>query len=297
VLNFTPQEISLVINIALATRKIRKLTTFPGKKIRCDLHILFQGAIGSGKSTLLYEIGKHLKVMPQTSLTKATILGSIDKTTGTVTLPTVWRLKLSTLLIDEIHINNSNKGMIEVMDAFLSLMEFGEYEKAIGYRCNNLIEEDDKNFGLYLKVENNIIKCKTRFIFFGNTMYNMRDTRSTQLQAFATRCLIIPYYPNDNETYDALDGKELFHFKDLKVKKQDVKITKKQHEQIKLFMREKKIHGTRLRRFFGDLCRITAVLGKIDLNVFEIVYKMLTIQLDDLEYVNKQEESNKWKNK
>lgn len=291
--NFTSEQITHVINVAIATRKVKRLITYPGRDIRPDIHILIQGSIGSGKSTLLHEIGDLFNVLPQTSITQATLLGAVDKNTGTVTLPTVWRMRLNLLMIDEIHIPSNNKVLVDVMDTFLSLMEFGHYEKAVGYRCNNLEEIDKDNPGLKLTIKNNIIRCKTRFIFFGNTMYNMRDTKSTQLQAFATRCLIIPYYPTEEETYEAINGKNLYKYKDLNVKKVDVKISKKQHEAIIAFLKSCKVPRERLRRFFGDLCRITAVLGKIDIVTFKLVYEMLTIQFDDLDYIMKIKEDNK----
>ena len=276
------ENISKMINISLASLKIKKIILPSGHELRSQIHLLMQGSIGSGKSSLLFQVAKHLKVLPQISITKPTLLGSFDKTTGLMTPPTVWRMRNKMLLVDEIHFSPKDYALRDVVDILLQLMEYPEYEKPIGYRCNPFVDPENTE-EMFCIVKDNIIHCKTRFVFFGNTMYNLKGTDLVEMQAFISRCIVLPYYPSTEELKVRIQGKPMFTYKEIKIKEEIVKISKQTEKKILAFLDRKHVKPSRYMRLYGDLCRVVAVEGKINEETFELISELVDAQEKILE--------------
>ena len=248
------KKMSKLINIAVATSKIQKLET-PHKEIRPFIHLLLYGKIGSGKSSILKEVGNKFKQIPIMGITKATLLGAVDKTTGMFSPPAVWDCRNSVLLIDEFHIDkNSDRDML---NGLLSIMESPKYVKRIGYRCNDFTKKDGD---LYCIVKENKISCNTRFVLFINTMMNMERSQLFEITALKSRCIVIPYYPSLEDIKRKARGEPHYIYKEYKVPKK-VKINNKEYEKILEFIDSKNISVEYYLRLLGDLCRTYAVIG------------------------------------
>jgi len=260
--------LSKIINIALASCKVKEIVLPNKKRIRPQIHLLMRGSVGSGKSSILNDVAEALDLMPQMGLTRATLLGSFDKQSGIFTPPAVWRYRNKPLLIDEFYIGTRDGGARDALNTMLSLMEYAKYEKAVGYRGNEFSEEDGD---MFCKVKNNIISCRTKFLFFANTMQKLERSDMIEIQALQSRCITIPYYPSLDDLKRKLNGEPYYIYQEIVPKKEFVKISKKTQEKIIEMMDLKNIKEERYLRLFGDLCRVYAVLGKIDKEIFDLI--------------------------
>lgn len=265
------KDMSKLINIAIATAKIKSLE-IPHRKIRPFMHLLLYGRIGGGKSTILWDVANKLNAVPIMNLTRATLIGTVDKTTGNFIPPAVWDARNSVLLIDELFIdrNSPERGMLRNL---LTLMENPYFEKRMGYRCNDFKEGNMND--LYCVVEKNIIKCKTRFVFFANTMQNLEKTQMIELHSLKTRCLTIPYYPSLEDTIRKAKGEPFFVYQKLKCDG-DIKISKRTYNKIMKFTEDKNITVEHYLRTIGNLCRAYAVVG-FDKKIFDLICDLATI--------------------
>lgn len=264
------EELSEIINVAIATSKIRSLRT-PYKEIRSFMHILLHGRIGGGKSTILWEIANRLNKLPSMNLTRATLIGTVDKHTGELIPPAIWDARESALLIDELSVgkDSSERNMLRLL---LMLLENAVINKRMGYRCNDFFEGNKKD--LFCEVKKSVITCKTRFIFFGNTMMNLNTTQMHEILALKTRCIVIPYFPSLNDLKRKARGEPFYIYKHYKIKKVDVKINKKDFNKILDFVESFGVGSEYYLRTIGNLCRVFAVVGfKKDLfkNICELV--------------------------
>ncbi len=273
-LNF--KELSRLVNLTIASSNIKSIK-IPHQFIRPNIHLIIYGLVGTGKSTVLNEVIDRLKLGSSViSLTKATLLGSVDKTTGEFIPPVVWTSRNNVLPIDELYIPKEGVGR-DVSRVLVSVMETPRYSKRIGYRCTNFSKKDGD---LFCKVKENTISISTRFSVIATSMMNL-NTR-TKLQnvdviAFVSRCIAVPFYPSMDELIGMAKGKKLYHFKDLRTTKKpkDVVITKSVYNKILKFIDEnfKEISKTDYLRTVGDLCRVYAVNEKINKTDFLLVLK------------------------
>ena len=164
----TLEDITELINIAIATARIRTLKT-PTKSLRPFMHMIMCGSVGSIKSTILKEVCQALGTQWETNLSSATLLGSVDKSTGITNPPAVWEARNSVLAIDELNLNPHSYDRVH-FNTFLSILENPQYSKKVGYRINDF-EEKDKD--LYFVARQGRIQVKSRFVFLGNTMTTM----------------------------------------------------------------------------------------------------------------------------
>jgi len=229
---------------------------------------LLDGRIGSGKSSILFDVGAAINQIPVTGLTRANILGTVDKDTKDFIPPAIWDARNSALLVDEFDVGPKDFSGREALKAMLIIMEKPEYVKRISFAPR---EYKKKSGGLYCVVKDGKISCKTRFIFFGNTMMNLSRTQMQELKALASRCIVIPYYPSLEDLKRKSRGEPAYIYKKLLPKKKKVVISKKIYNQILAFIENKDVKETRYLRLIGDLCRVYAVVGKIDEELFNLI--------------------------
>ncbi len=273
-LNF--KEVSRLVNLTIASSNIKSIK-IPHQFIRPNMHLVIYGLVGTGKSTILNEIIEKLGLGSSViSLTKATLLGSVDKTSGGFIPPVVWDARNNVLPIDELYI--PKEGIVrDVIRTLVSVMETPRYSKRVGYRCNDFKEKDGD---LFCKVEGNKISISTRFSVIATTMMTLNlnaKLENVDVNAFVSRCIVVPFYPSMDELIGMAKGKKLYHFKDLRTSKKpkDVIITKSVYNKVLKFIEEnfKEIGKSDYLRTIGDLCRVYAVNGKINVSDFFLVIK------------------------
>ena len=264
------KDLSKLVNIALATAKLKELK-LPHKEIRPFMHLLLFGRIGSGKSSIMMEIAKKIKApLPIISLTKATLIGSVDKATGMFSPPAIWESRKSILSVDDFFVGKIGEAR-DMLRLLLGVMEHPEYRKKIGYRCNDFCEEDGD---LYCIVKKNTIFCKTKFVFFANTMMNLyKKMEMIEMDALVSRCLVLPYYPSMEDLIAISKGKKTYIYEDLsKGMKLKVKLNKKEYNAIlKFLQKQPEMNEKNYLRTIGDLCRAYAVIGRIDKKIFGLI--------------------------
>ena len=266
----TIEEAFKLINIAISTAKIKKLST-PYADIRPNMHSILVGRVGSLKSTILRIICDQFKTDSQFGITSATVLGTIDKQTNIPILPSIWECRNSILPIDEFNVDYFSKGSRSALGTLLSVLEYPKFEKKLGYRTNQEINEKDGD--LYLKIKNGSIKINTRFTLIGNTMMPLdKKQRLQELEALKTRCLIIPYYPTMTELRHMISGDNLYKFS--KFNSQPiVSITQVIYEKLIELTIQAGIKEESFVRTVGDLCRAYSVVG-FNEKIFEIILKI-----------------------
>lgn len=264
------EDMSALINIALGSAKLRSLNT-PFSSIRPQIHIMIDGRIGSGKSKILYDVGKAIKQMPVTGLTKANILGTVDADTKEFVFPAVWDARDSALLVDEFDVNVRDYPGRTAIKTMLILMENPEYSKRISFAPK---EYKKRTKGLYCIVKDGKISCKTRFIFFGNTMMDISGTRMTELKALASRCIIIPHYPSLEDLKRKARGEPSYIYKKINPKNVDCVISEAVYLDILKYVDSKSVKETKYFRTIGDLCRVYAVIGRIDEHIFNLIIEL-----------------------
>lgn len=269
------KELSQIINIALATIKIKEIK-LPHTKIRPYMHLLMYGKVGSGKSSILNEVLINLKKVQSARLTQATLYGTVDKNSGEFIPPITWDSRNSVLGLDEFYVPKEGEAR-NVVHSLLSLMENPYYSKKIGYRCNEFKEKDKE---LYCIVKKNTIEVKTRFIIFANTMMNMNKKMfNPDAEAFASRCLILPYYPTLDDLKLKARGEPSYIYKEITPKSDVIKINKTNYDKILKFIEKYDIKDINYLRTVGDICRIFAVVGFKE-EIFNLIMEMKGFKKD-----------------
>ena len=272
ILKHTPPDVlSKILNIAIATSDLDNIKLPSGKEIRSQIHILIHGRIGSGKSGILSDVEKVTKKRKIFGLTRATLVGTVDKTTASFQIPMVWDAVNSCLLIDEFHVDVKGQTR-DMLNFLLPLVETDPgYRKPSGFKCNDFKER--RKGGLYCIVKKNVIECKTRFVFIANTMMDLKQTKIYELKALMTRCVLIPFNPLRSELIDILNGKTPYKYKKIIPKKN--KITKKVQEKLLKLIENGYVPNENYLRVFGDLCRFYHVVGW-DERLFTTVISLCT---------------------
>ena len=272
-LNF--EERNRILNIAIASSKIKELH-LPHIQIRPNMHVCIAGRVGGGKSSILKEVMDAVGIdSGVTSLTKATLLGAVDKNTGQFLPPATWEFRNNIMPIDELHIPKEGSGR-DVARTMVSLMEQPRYKKGIGYRCNNYHKKDGD---LFCNVKDNQIDVKTRFSIFSTTMMNLNNRAKMQnvdVQAFMTRCVVIHYYPDLKELLEISKGNRGFVYEKMpKCENRKITINHNIYDEIINYVASKVdlIGEDEFLRCVGELCRAYAVVGKINYNDFDIIIK------------------------
>ena len=262
-------ELNKMLNIIISSSGISSLQ-IKERKIRAQLHCIIYGGLGGAKSEILWEVGKNMNKVPTLSFSQANLYGSVDKMTGIHMPPMLWDCRNSVLLLDDFIFNTKNYKSMNILQSLLPLLEFPRIVKRVGYRCNEVNESDGD---LHLKVKDGVIDCKTRFSMVMNTMTDLRRKSSEYIDAFASRCIIIPHYPSlDDLKRLARDG-TFYEFKKIEVEPH-VKIDGKNYSRILNFVESNVKKPDSYLRTVGDCCRVYAVLRRHNEEIYNIIIKL-----------------------
>jgi len=265
------KDISVLINLTIASLQIKSIKTPYRDLKRTNLHILIYGKVGSTKSSILYKVAEILKGDVMKGLTKANLLGTVDKNTKEVIAPTIWDCRHNFLFIDEYYLNHRDAIGRELLNELLSIMENPFYTKKISYSSQGF---DKKDKGLYCKIKDKNITIKTKFGLFLNTMMNINSTQIHEFKALKTRCLCVPMYFDRKILQKIAHGMNLYKYEKLKTKRINCTVSDKIYSQIEDMVYNSKVDDESYLRKIEDLCRIYAVLGKIDEDIFNLVLSL-----------------------
>lgn len=259
-------RINLFSNISCATASINSLTVkqqFRNMKMRPQLHLILQGAPGSLKSTILEEIATRHNVSPYSYVTYAAMIGTIDPMNGDLLPGLVWQTRRKPLLLDEFR--TGERGDTGSIDVLLGVLESGLYKRKVGQRTHPFNDEDGD---LYYHAKDGEIEVKTRFPCIIATMKNLDKARSEKYEALAQRCIPIRFTLTPDELDEVLQGKPFYEYRKYDVIS-DVTISRRDYRRIYDIAKKFRSVNGRFQAVFaraiGDLCRISAVLGYIDL--------------------------------
>jgi len=265
------EVISELINIALASSKLKSITInqekgkFDG---RTNINIFLYGSIGSTKSTLLKEISEKTGCQEAfTDLTYPSLIGSIDKLTRQLLIGACWDCRNSLMLLDEFDLTKRKKDDIR---SLLQLIEGGKYKKKLASFSSPTNETDED---LYYKFENGTFDIKTRFSLILATMKYPYKSQSQEVKAFVSRSIAIPLYPTKDDLKKVAKGYPIFNFKEIKLKKDRVEISKQDYEKIMDYVDSKATEINYL-RILGDCFRVFAILGKHRFDLYDLIIKL-----------------------
>ena len=197
------------------------------------------------------------------------MIGSIDPMTGDLIPGLVWQTRRKPLLLDEFR--TGERGDTGSIDVLLGALETGLYKRKVAQRTQVFSEEDGD---LYYRVKDGEIEVKTRFSCIIATMKNLDKARSEKYRALAQRCIPIRFTLQPEDLDNILNGKTFYHYHKYDTPRCPV-ITSAQYKQIlrvaKNVRSKNPAFYSEYARAVGDLCRITAVLGHIDLDLLHLV--------------------------
>jgi len=263
--------ISELINIAIATSKIKKIIVeeISGNwDLRTNINIFIYGSIGSTKSVLLNEISKKINCLqPFTDLTYPALIGSIDKLTRQLLIGACWECRNSIMLLDEYNLTKRTKDDIR---ALLQLIEGGKYNKKLASFSAPTTKKDND---LYYSFENGTFNIKTRFSLILATMKYPYTSQNSEVKAFVSRSIVIPFYPNKQELINVAKGYPIFTYKNLTPKKLEILVKKKDYKIILNYISNRSTELNFL-RILGDCVRIFAVLDKHRFDLYDLIIKL-----------------------
>ncbi len=269
-MNFLDSEtLSKLINIIIASTKIKEIK-LPHMYLRPSFHTIICGNIGSGKSHLLKQVCEHLKILPITSLTPATFLGTVDKDMKELIPPAIWDYRNTILPIDEYSFDAKKTSDKTNLNILLGLLENPLYRKKMGFRCMNKKYRDKD---LYCKVKNNTVEVKTRFSLMMTTMMQLNRLQNQQIIALISRCLIIPFNLSMDELKSQAKGRIYYHHKNIKTEDKII-INRLNYDKIIKLVDDNRIQKTSYLRTIGELCRVYAVLGKYNEEMFNLIINL-----------------------
>lgn len=225
--------------------------------------MLLQGGPGSLKSTILEEIAAKHGVTPYSYVTYAAMIGTIDPVTGDLIPGLVWQTRRKPLLLDEFR--TGERGDTGAIDVLLGALESGLYKRKVGQRSRPLSEDDGD---LYYRVKDGDIEVKTRFPCIIATMKNLDKARSEKYQALTQRCIPIRFTLTPEQLDEILQGKPFYQYEkhttdnDITIPASDYR---QLHELAKKFRADYPNFQSVFARALGDLCRIYAIVGYIDI--------------------------------
>jgi hypothetical protein len=265
---------NLLLNMACSSTGIETLLVkekFRTQQFRSQLNIILQAGSGKLKSTILEEIGRFYGVTPYSYVTYAAMIGSINRTTGQVIPGLVWETRKKPLLLDEFR--TGERGDTGAMDVLLGTAESGHYKRRIALASETIEEKDGP---LYYRVRNGEIEVQTRFACIIATMKNLDMSRSDRIRALQQRCIPIKYDLPNKVVDAALQGSPIFRLQKYDPPK-EVVINRKDYD--KIIQAASEIRDTHeaskfneaYARSIGDLCRIFAVIGRHDFELYRLV--------------------------
>jgi hypothetical protein len=261
-----------LLNITCSSKNIGTLLVrerFKTQQFRSQLNIILQSTSGTLKTTILEGIGGCYDVTPYSYATYAAMIGSINRTTGQVIPGLVWEARKKPLLLDEFR--TGERGDAGSIDVLLGVTESGHYKRRIALASETIEEKDGP---LYYRVRNGEIEVQTRFPCIIATMKNLDMSRSDTIRALIQRCIPIKY-DLPNEVLDAaLQGSPIYRLQKYDPPNQVV-INRKDYDKIIQVGREIRDTESNFKvaylRSIGDLCRIFAVIGRHDFELYRLV--------------------------
>ncbi len=267
-----PAAINQFMNISCATDQIDSLTVrqkYRDLAVRPQLHVILQGGPGSLKSTILEEVGAIHNVTPYSYVTYAAMIGSIDPINGDLIPGLVWQTRKKPLLLDEFR--TGERGDTGSIDVLLGVLESGRYKRRVGQQTRPFNEEDGD---LYYRVKDGEIEVKTRFPCTIATMKNLDKARSEKYRALTQRCIPIRFALEPEELDSILQGKPFYEYRKYDGDR-EITISRQDYRRILDIAKKFRNVNPKFQEVFaravGDLCRITAVLGFIDIPLCMLV--------------------------
>lgn len=260
--------INKICSIVCASAHMKEISLPNEHKTRGNIHLVISGGIGLGKSTVLYMMADHLGIPVSSGISKANLLGSVDKNTGMFIEPSIWRCRNNAYMMDEIELpTNDKQDYNGLTKSFLALLENPIIDRKMGFRSNDFKKKDKD---LYCIVKDNTISCKTRFSFIATTMFDPYRGWSKLRTAMVTRCLILEFNFSREDIFYILRNKHVFHIDPTPIPK-DPKIDEKTYEELLFYVEKSPIPSDYIMRTVLDLCRFYAILGKHDNEIYDYI--------------------------
>jgi len=261
-----------ILNVSCATANIETLTVkeqLKTQQFRPQLHVFLQSKPGALKTTILEEIGHTHGVTPYSYATYAAMIGSTDRTTGQFIPGLAWETRRKPLLLDEFR--TGERGDAGATDVLLGVLESGHYKRKIALSTGYLEEKDGL---LFYRAQNGEIEVQTRFPCIIATMKNLEKNRSEKISALVQRCIPIRYDLPDEVVDAVLQGSTLYRHQKLNPPRTAF-INRRDYGRIIAIAQEARSESRTFResyaRTVGDLCRIFAVLGHHDPQLYRLV--------------------------
>lgn len=185
----TDEIISLFISIAAKTLTFKNIVLHEPYNdfiIRGTLNIFISAPPGQTKSTILNEIGQNHKVEVIDTVTRASMVGSIDGKTSQFIPPACWNCRNNFLLLDEFNAS----GSMDLVTVLLQIMEKNSFHKVFA-RSTEFHQKAGN--GLSCDVKDGHIKVKTHVATIISGMYSMGEKMSLFKRALLTRTIPIRY--------------------------------------------------------------------------------------------------------
>ena len=237
------------------------------KTLRGNMHLFLRADTGSFKSTILKELADYFKVNTMELITNAGLVGTIDKNMNVIP-GEAWRIRNRLLLLDEFNV----EGDSSCIAPLLSLLEDQHYKKAIGRMAN---EQKEIDGDLYFSVKKGEMMIRTRFSCVVCSMRKIEKTKSVNIEALLSRCVVVPYVLSGPEIKHVMNGHKLLNIKKCPFKKQfDFTVKAKDYKRIMETVDSYPGLDVlkQYARTVGDCCRAFAVLGKHD----DLTYYLIT---------------------
>ena len=268
----TTEICNKILSIAIASTKIHSLVIERKNEQvmqRIPLHVCIHGEMGIGKSTSLRAISDMQKISINTSISKASLYGSIEMYSKEFVFPLLWLVRNNVFLFDEFIIPESKEYTHDLFLHLLSIIESQKYSKVMGIKLSGkaINEHDRFNKNLFCRVKKNVIEVKTNFSFIFTTMDNPYGCKSPHALAFFDRCISLHFNPTIEEQIAMTRGNNLFNLYPIDVK-QDVFVKNEDLEFIIKFVVDKNLPSGYMRTV-GDCLRIFAVLGFHDEQLYD----------------------------
>jgi hypothetical protein len=275
------QTFNILVNISIATTKLEKLTVHEPHKIvelRPQTHLIIRGNIGSTKSTILSQISDEVKSPVYTSISTASLVGSIDKETKQVIPGACWEVKNNLLILDEQSFNLSKSTDTDLINALLQLTENQYYAKKIARYASDIKE---KKKDLYFVVKSGTIKTKTRFAMLMATMHPLTKVHSDIMRALISRCIVYDFELTREQLRDIARGRTLYEHTEIEPPEKKAVIKLKDYEYIEEFVFNYNVGKSNYLRTIGELCRVFALFGKHNDKLYNLICALKSLYLKD----------------
>jgi len=274
--NHTLKLLGKLINLAACSIQLKQLTIqepYGTYNLRPQLHLFISAPFGELKSTMLGQISQSYPCQLYTHLTFPSLIGSIDRMTHQIIPAAAWEVRNRILLLDEFTATRASL----VSETLLQLLENQSYSRKVAtYSSDQEAVEDD----LHFKVKSGTIEVKTRFSAIIATMKNIKKSHEYTFKALLSRTIPLRYEMKKDELDQVLDGKLLFKKEEYTIPS-EVTIETEDYKHIRDVLDEstrrfklERIATQGYARTVGDCCRVFALLGKHDEELYANILKL-----------------------